>query len=242
MLVVPLFNINKETYRNISKFFTKINNKFLIEFCLESLNITKEEEILFIINFYDCNNLNLNKILKKIYKNCIINIIKKSNSILDTLYQSKELIKDDEKLIIFAPPFTYFKPVFDFNTLNKEECFVLLFKSNNPNHCYVEIKNENIINIKEKEIIGNHALLGLYAFKNKKIIFDHLSEDIVKNKFYLSDILNCILENNQKIYFNKSELFILLKILNILIILKSIEKYSSNRNLLIIQGLTVKIK
>ena len=104
MLVVPLFNINKETYRNISKFFTKINNKFLIEFCLESLNITKEEEILFIINFYDCNNLNLNKILKKIYKNFIINIIKKSNSILDTLYQSKELIKDDEKLIIFAPP------------------------------------------------------------------------------------------------------------------------------------------
>ena len=67
MLVVPLFNINKETYRNISKFFNKINNKFLIEFFLESLNITKEEEILFIINFYDCNNLNLNKILKKIY-------------------------------------------------------------------------------------------------------------------------------------------------------------------------------
>ena len=67
MIIIPLFNIGSILYNNISKFFIKINNKFLIEYCMESIKNYKEQNILFILSEEDCNNIKIDQILKKIF-------------------------------------------------------------------------------------------------------------------------------------------------------------------------------
>ena len=201
MIIIPIFDIGKQKIDNISKFFIKINNKFLIEYCLESIENIYNQDLLFIISNNDCVNLNIDKILKKIYKNCIINIIAESYSVLDTLNQSKQLIKEKQNITIYAPPFTYFS-----KKINLENyCFssyVLLFKSNNPEHCYVKMQNNKIVYLKEKNIIGNYALLGLYRFRDKELLFKYIDKVNKDNKKYLSDILKEIVNDNLTIEYS----------------------------------------
>ena len=198
MLIVPLFDIGKHMIDGQSKFFIKIKDKFLIEYCLQSI-IIQDTDIIFILNDVDCNNFKLDIILKSIYKNSTIKIINTSNSVLDTLFRIKDDIKENKKIMIFAPPFTYFEPNFNINLYDadKDECLILLSKSNNPDHCYANIDdNKKIIDIKEKHIIGKYALIGLYCFKNKQTLFKYFHTLNLNNHLYLSDLLKNFINND----------------------------------------------
>lgn len=199
MLIIPIFNIGSDKIGDISKIFYKINNKFLIEYCLES--IVNVEQILFIVSYSDCVNMNIDKLLLSLFKTSIVKIIEHSDSVLDTLSQSIELINNNEKITIFAPPFTYFLNKFDINK-DVENIHVVLFKTNNPIHCYVNIENNTIIQLKEKSIIGNYALIGLYHFKNKEILFRYFNKE---NKF-ISDLLNCSIKDKVIINYSIADL------------------------------------
>ena len=203
MIIIPIFDICKELIDDFPKFFHKINNKFIFQYCLESINI-ENEKLLFIISERDSNNFGICDILSSLYK-CEIKILENSISVLDTLYQSKSLIPQNEIITIFAPPFTYFEPKMNLKNIDNRDCHILLFKSNNPNHCYVNIKNNKIIAVKEKEVIGNYALLGIYSFKNKNVLFDNFNFEENK-KYYLSDILIKYLKKNIEINYTNIEL------------------------------------
>ena len=41
MIVIPLYDLGEIKYNNLSKFFIKIDNKFIIEFCLKSLDLER---------------------------------------------------------------------------------------------------------------------------------------------------------------------------------------------------------
>lgn len=210
MIIVPIFDICKEKIDNFPKFFHKINNKFIFQYCLQSIDLANEK-LLFIISERDSNNFGIDTILSSLYE-CEIKILKKSSSLLDTLYQSKNSILENEIITIFAPPFTYFEPMMNIKNIHNGSCHILLFKSNNPQHCYVNIKNNKIINIKEKEVIGKYAILGIYSFKNKNVLFYNDSNEIFhmihcdNQKNYLSDILIKYLEKNIEINYINVEL------------------------------------
>ena len=167
MIIIPIYNIGELLYNNISKFFVKVDNKFLIEHCLESLDL-EGHKLIFIISEKDAFNYKIDKILRELYEDSIIQIIDYSTSVLETIYKSSEKIKDNEEIIIFSPPFTYFKTEFDFKNI-KEDVFLLLVKTNNPIYCYAEIKDGIIVNFKEKQVISEYGLLGVYYFKNKSL-------------------------------------------------------------------------
>ena len=201
MIIIPLFNIGSILYNNISKFFIKINNKFLIEYCMESIKNYKEQNILFILSEEDCNNIKIDQILKKIFNKSIIKIINKSVSVLDTIQQCEYLISDDDKMTIYAPPFTYFEPKFDYKMVNTD-AHVVLIKTNNPIYCYVGIDNKEIINLKEKQIISNHGLVGIYFFKNKSFFNNYLYSIKNKEGKYLSNILKLMVNDKISIGYN----------------------------------------
>jgi len=191
MIIIPLFECDK-----INQFFIKIDNKFLIEFCLESI-ILKDIQILFILNESDCYNFSIDQILQNLYPKSIIKKINKSNSILDTLLQVKKIIPDDKFILIYAPPFTYFEPKFSINMIQDSDCNLLLFKTNNNKHCYVNFNEDKIISLAEKKIISKYALLGLYIFKNKKLLFQYFNKFDLKKNWYLSDLLQEFLLDNK---------------------------------------------
>ena len=83
---------------------------------------------------------------------------------------------------------------------------MLLFKTNNPKHCYTKIVNNKITEFKEKQIVGNHALVGIYVFRNKHLLLKYISNMDLTQKLYLSDLLNIFLSNNIDITYKISDL------------------------------------
>ena len=55
MIIIPIFDICREKIDGFPKIFHKINNKFIFQYCLESIDI-ENEKLLFIISKRDCNN------------------------------------------------------------------------------------------------------------------------------------------------------------------------------------------
>ena len=75
MIIIPIFNIGELLYNNISKFFVKVDNKFLIEHCLESLDL-EGHELIFIISEKDAFNYKIDKILRELYEDLPIGLEK----------------------------------------------------------------------------------------------------------------------------------------------------------------------
>lgn len=231
MIIIPLYDLGNIKFNNLSKFFIKIKNKFLIEYCLESLDLTNNK-LLFILSENDSFNHNIDHLLKKIYPFCMIEIINESYSVIDTIYKTLHKIENNESIIIYAPPFSYFEPKFDINKI-KDDLFVLLVKTNNPIYCYANIKNNKIVNLREKQIVSHYGLIGLYYFKNKSLLEKYIcdSKSIIniksKKKTYLSDILNLLIIDGYEIGFEICDL---------------VYPFTTNKNILYLKNKVLKDK
>jgi dTDP-glucose pyrophosphorylase len=80
--------------------------------------------------------------------------------------------------------------------------FISTIESNNPHHGFV-LRNSNgkIVDIREKVIISNEALGGIYVFGKKVNIqqYIHDLKSIKKSELYLSDLLKIMLTEEEKI-------------------------------------------
>jgi dTDP-glucose pyrophosphorylase len=81
-------------------------------------------------------------------------------------------------------------------------CFVT-FKSNKDHHSYVKKKYGIIKQIKEKEVISNEAVTGVYYFKNPsnffaaahKVVDDNI---LVRGEFYVSSVIDRMIEEGYR--------------------------------------------
>lgn len=82
---------------------------------------------------------------------------------------------------------------------------LMTINSNNPCYSYAQIDKEgNLIQTKEKEVISNHAITGLYYFKKledfKDAVIDLVVEgDMSKGEFYMSNVYNHLKKVTSKI-------------------------------------------
>jgi len=88
------------------------------------------------------------------------------------------------------------------------DCSVVVFESENPHHSYVETRGNEIVKVKEKEIISPLACGGVYFYRSgldyilgaKKLIE---SNDRTNGEFYITPIFNKLIEVNKKITYFK---------------------------------------
>lgn len=74
----------------------------------------------------------------------------------------------------------------------------------NPNYSFIQINNDNVINIEEKNKISDNYCCGFYGFKNvsnfklysKKLLDKNFK---TKNEFYFSQLYKLIINDNKKI-------------------------------------------
>ncbi|MCD7879539.1 MAG: hypothetical protein LUG16_06360, partial [Candidatus Gastranaerophilales bacterium] len=73
---------------------------------------------------------------------------------------------------------------------------MLTINSDNPCYSYAKVDNDGyLIETKEKEVISNHAITGVYYFKSvdefRDSVIDLVVEsDLSKGEFYMSNVFN----------------------------------------------------
>ena len=94
------------------------------------------------------------------------------------------------------------------NTSNGFDCSVVVFESTNQHHSYVETSGNEIVKVREKEIISSLACGGVYFYRSgldylmgaKKLIE---SNDRTNGEFYITPIFNKLIELDKKITYYK---------------------------------------
>ena len=187
-------------------------NKHVIDWSLSSIN-TEMSNLIFIVRLDHIYNFSIDKILKQKFGEDIRIIVtdKVTRGALETCTLAQEYIDNDLPLIIYTPD-VYFEPTFDPKSISKSsDGFLLTFLANSPDHSYSDTDEKgNVSRVVEKEVISQHANVGLYHFKTGKLFMKYAKEMIdknilVKNEFYIAPMYNLMLRDGLSVTASDTE-------------------------------------
>jgi len=155
-----------------------INGKHMIEYIVENITI---QEVYIVYNSF-LNEFNFCEILTEKFKEKIFHF-----SCVDFL--TRGAVE------------TAFIGLRNFN-LNNES--LLFIDNEKTNYSFIQIENDHVINIEEKNKISDYYCCGLYGFKNLESFMFYANKMITnniktKNEFYFSKLYKIMIENGEKI-------------------------------------------
>ena len=185
---------------DIPKPFIEFNGKMMIEHVISSFKKIETNLVLVLQEkFLEEEKIQLEKITQN-YNVTLVTVPKLTMGAAITALAAHKAI-DDKMDIIFADSDNIFSPddvykFIEYSRKNNLTGAMLTFNSNNPCFSYALIDNNgNFIKTQEKEVISNHAITGMYYFKNledfKDAVIDLIVEsDLSKGEFYMSNVYN----------------------------------------------------
>lgn len=196
----------------LPKPFIEFNGKMMIEHVLSSFSKIDAKFILVLQEKFleeQCAQLDR---LKQNYKLEFVTVPKLTmGAAITALAAHKNIIPNLD--IFFADSDNIFNPIDIYNFVNnvrkrKLSGALLTFKSDQDCFSYAKIDdNGNFVETKEKEVISNHAISGMYYFRNleqfKDAVIDMIVEaDLSKGEFYMSNVYNHLkkIDSNIGIY------------------------------------------
>lgn len=194
---------------NVPKPFIEFDNKMMIEHVLNSF---KKINANFILILQEKFLTEQEKQIKKItgnYNFKLVTVPKLTMGAAITALAAHKAINPNYD-IIFADSDNIFNPNDIENFVNnmREKKLVgglLTFKSNKPCYSYVRLdKKGMLIETREKEVISEHAISGVYYFNNLSSFRDAVIDlivcnDLTKGEFYMSNVYNHLKKTNTKI-------------------------------------------
>ena len=177
-----------------------VNGKTMIEHAVSSLGI--EGRYIFITKQYKNNDYNeeLSSIIKRIKPDSIeIKVDKKQRGASDAVMYAEKYIDNKDKLITINCDQILNWDAEEFLNFTKEsncDGAVVLFTASDPKHSYVEIIENKIIKIVEKEVISNTALIGVHYWKEGKDFVSsakHLLNTDGSQEVYISQTYSVLL-------------------------------------------------
>lgn len=105
------------------------------------------------------------------------------------------LVANCDQLLLF--PIDLF---LEFGELLGGAASLVTFTSFNPHHSYVVTDGLKVTDIREKEVISNHAVVGIYWFREGRLLTEYANKVIansekVRGEFYLSSALKLMLDD-----------------------------------------------
>jgi HAD superfamily hydrolase (TIGR01509 family) len=170
----------------------KIFDKCMIEYVLDNLNISKDDNI-FIIYNKNLEIYDFEKYVKSKYSSINFIKINDTKGAAETLFVGTDIILNNynyhDKCLILDCDTFYTQDIRNiFNNSNDNLVFFTKNYETQPIYSYIELDNHNkIINIKEKIKISDNANTGAYAFNDIKML----------NKFCKHVLDNNITFNNE---------------------------------------------
>jgi dTDP-glucose pyrophosphorylase len=194
---------------DVPKPFIEFNGKMMIEHVLSSFADINAKFILVLQEKFLTEQKEQLKKLKNNYTIDFVMVPKLTMGAAITALASHKKINPDYD-IIFADSDNIFckKDINNFINYVRLKDFsgaLLTFNSDKPCFSYAQTdQNGYLIKTKEKEVISNHAICGIYYFKDieqfKDAVIDLVVEsDLSKGEFYMSHVYNHLLKMTNKI-------------------------------------------
>jgi NDP-sugar pyrophosphorylase family protein len=189
---------------SLQKPLNYINSKHLIELIIESIP-TNEIYIIYniILDQYNFKEIIINKFKKK--KIFFSSVDFTTRGAIETAYiglKNFNFINDNENIIFIDNDNIHTYPLLELNYNYNFIGYGIDYVNNN--FSFITIKDNNVINIEEKNKISDYYCCGLYGFKNIST-FLKLANQIItsnfktKNEFYFSQIYKLLIQNNEPI-------------------------------------------
>ena len=188
------------------------NHKHVIDWSLESVDYS-ECNLIFIVRLDHIYNFSIDKILKQKFGDDIQIVVldKITRGALETCVLAEQYINNDIPLLIYTPD-VYFEPQFKPNTIpDDSEGFLLTFLANSADHSYSQCDiNGKVSRVVEKEVISEHANVGLYYFNSGKEFLKYGKEVIDNNmpriiKFYIAPMYNLMIRDGKYVTCSDTE-------------------------------------
>lgn len=206
-LVIPMAGAGSrfaiEGY-TVPKPFIEFNNKMMIEHVLNSFkNLNAEITLIIQQKFFNEQREQLDK-LQRMYKVTFVIVPKLTMGAAITALAAHRQINSDYDIIFADSDNIFVTEDIDnfvkFSRKNNLDGALLTFNSNNPCFSYVKTDSNNlVIETKEKQVISNNAITGVYYFKNVDLFRNATIDLIVENdlsngEFYMSNVYNHLLK------------------------------------------------
>lgn len=191
------------------KMLIEAKGKTLLEWSIDSLPLDLCNRLIFIGLQEHDRDYNISSFIRNKYeKHCeVIQIylpeVTRGQS--ETVLAAKKYINPKEALLIYNIDTTFKSKNLKAN-LQKPNVSVLgSFQSCKDNFSYAKKKSDGYVTeVKEKEVISEHALTGLYHFESASDFLQAAEESIVnnertKNEFYVAPLYNKLIKAGRKI-------------------------------------------
>ncbi len=183
-----------------------IKERNMLDWSMSSLNYDNCH-LIFAVRKDHIQSHSIDKIIKNRYgaDTSIVVVDKITRGTASTCLLAKDLINNQSPLVIYTPD-VYFEPKFNIQDAVKSDGFLLTFKANSPAHSYVlEDDSGKVVNVAEKEVISNHANVGLYGFKHGSMFVQYAEEMIARemttnNEFYVAPIYNLVIRDGLSVH------------------------------------------
>ena len=188
--------------------FIDVCGKTMIERVLDNLKIDDSNFILIVREEHLILEKDILKLIKEQYDCKIITVDKLTEGAVCTILLSSWLINNEEPLLLANSDQIVEMNLQDFiddTDKRKLEGSIFTFYSNHPKWSYAKIdKDGYLIELKEKEVISEHATVGLYYYRRGKDFVNSAiqmiaNNDRVNNEFYTAPAYNYSVKAGLKI-------------------------------------------
>jgi len=190
----------------------KIGKKTMIELVVANLKPNKEEaNFIFICNSGLISNYYFDDLLSKLnFKHKIIQIDYLTDGPAETVNLAKNIINsNDELLIANCDQYIDYDidEILQYARQNFSDGLILTMNDTNKKWSFIKKDNmNNVLDIKEKEVISNEATVGIYYFKEANYFFNafdqmKFNKDKSNNEYYVGPSYNYLIKENKKINF-----------------------------------------
>ena len=203
----------EEGYSDPKPLIPVSEGKILVEKSLESIDIS-HARLIFIVRKEHVVDHDLgNRLIETFPENevKIVSVDYDTEGALSSCMLAEEHIDNSDPLVIFTPD-CLFTPAFELTRIPEAaQGAVATFQSSSPAHSYVVLDEQGFVTrAAEKEVISNHAVGGLYYFREGSIFTKYAKETInkknkTKGEYYICPIYNLLIRDGLKIVIDKNE-------------------------------------
>lgn len=182
-----------------------VNSKKMIELVVNNIRPDREHRFIFICKEKHIVEYKLKELLEKISPDCVIIPIEgTTNGAAETVLVSKNYINDDNELMIANCDQWIDIDINDYLEVidsKKIDGMVMSMTAEDQKWSFLKLdKQNNVVEVREKEVISNQATVGIYNFKKGSDFCSAATKMIEKNdktmgEFYVAPVYNYLIKD-----------------------------------------------
>ena len=221
-LIIPCGGIGKrfiDAGYKISKPFLPLSNSTLLESVILNFHTHFDNYSHYKINivlvfkrdYYEIHKKNINDIINNLcYYDITIKLIDETEGQLCSVLATEDVLAKNRGIFIYNNDQLVEDSEWSWNFYHflrsKEAGGAILTFVPEPNNkwSYIKFKKENVLEVREKEIISDIATVGCYYFKDWNTLYTNAKSMIdknirVNNEFYVAPVFNEMIKNGDRV-------------------------------------------